>query len=70
MILRAGAGRYGRFEETYELPNNADTDNIEASYERGIMKVMIPKKRTKPTSSYYGRTPHPATFYNDRDFWW
>ena len=70
MLLKAGAGRFGRFEETYELPRDADVDNVGASYERGILSVTIPKIRKQ--NRMWGRPNygHPATFMNDRDFWW
>jgi len=69
LILRAGSGRYGRFEETYELPNDVDVDNIEATYERGVMKVIVPKRRIR-RGGYPQTRGHPSTFFNDRDFWW
>ncbi len=34
---------YGSFKKSYSLPENVDKEKIEASYENGILKVMIPK---------------------------
>lgn len=36
---------YGSFKKSYTLPDNADKEKIEASYENGILKVMIPKDK-------------------------
>lgn len=38
---------FGRFERSFKLPQDADTDNIEAKYENGVLKLFIPRK-TKP----------------------
>jgi len=41
---------YGRFERRIGLPENVDADNIRASYDKGILEVVIPlpaKKATK-----------------------
>ena len=35
---------YGRYERDIELPPIVDTDKIEAVYDRGVLKVEIPKK--------------------------
>lgn len=35
---------YQSFSRTFTLPNSVDSDKIEASYERGILKIIIPKK--------------------------
>lgn len=40
---------YGKFERSFSLPENADAQNVQASYEHGVLSVMIPKKAsTKP----------------------
>ena len=38
---------FGRFERSFKLPADADSDNIEAKYENGVLKLFIPK-RPKP----------------------
>lgn len=47
------AGRYhhlergwGRFERRFNLPDTADTDQIQARSESGVLAVIIPKKET------------------------
>ncbi|MCD6080217.1 MAG: Hsp20/alpha crystallin family protein [Candidatus Omnitrophica bacterium] len=35
---------YGKFERQIVLPQNAEKDNIKASYKNGVLKVVIPKK--------------------------
>ena len=36
--------RYGHFERTIALPQGIDTDNAEAKFKKGVLKVTIPKK--------------------------
>ena len=36
---------YGLFERTFRIPTNVDTDKIEASFEKGVLTVSLPKKR-------------------------
>ncbi|MBB3187422.1 Hsp20/alpha crystallin family protein [Microbacter margulisiae] len=35
---------YQSFSRSFTLPNTADSEKIEAKYENGILKVLIPKK--------------------------
>lgn len=62
LILRAGSGRYGRFQQTYRVPADGDAGDIEASYDSGHLVVSVPKRRLR----HRGR---PA-FYRDSDLWW
>jgi HSP20 family protein len=40
---------FGRFERTFTLPNDVDTDAIEANYEHGVLKLFVPKgEKAKP----------------------
>ena len=34
---------YGSFERSFSLPENVKTDNIEAAYKDGVLKINIPK---------------------------
>ena len=36
-----------RFSRSVQLPKNADAENIQASLERGVLSVTIPKKEQK-----------------------
>lgn len=35
--------RYGRFRRTLRMPQDADADKVSASFEKGVLKVEIPK---------------------------
>jgi HSP20 family protein len=34
---------YGKFQRIFELPNGANTEVVEASYDNGVLKIAIPK---------------------------
>jgi HSP20 family protein len=36
--------RYGTFTRSFTLPNTVDTDQVQASYESGILKIQLAKK--------------------------
>ena len=41
--------RYGKFSRAFSLPRDVDAEKIEASYDQGVLKVMVPKSEsTKP----------------------
>jgi HSP20 family protein len=41
---------FGRFSRSLELPKGIEADNIEASFERGVLEVRMPKPaERKPT---------------------
>ena len=35
--------RFGRFERSIALPPHCDADNIEATYENGVLEIRVPK---------------------------
>ena len=35
--------RYGAFQRTFQLPDGIDADKIEAKFDKGILKVTLPK---------------------------
>jgi len=35
---------YGSFSRSFSLPNNVDTDKASAKYEKGVLKITLPKK--------------------------
>lgn len=39
---------YRSFSRSFTLPENADGDNVKASYENGILKLSIPKTKALP----------------------
>lgn len=45
---------YGSFKRSFYLPNTVELDNIEAKYQDGILRLVIPKKeeaRKKPVKT-------------------
>jgi len=36
--------QYGSFTRTFTLPQTVDTDNVSATYEKGVLKIALPKK--------------------------
>jgi HSP20 family protein len=36
--------RYGSFVRTFKLPNTVDAEKVEASYEKGILKITMAKR--------------------------
>jgi HSP20 family molecular chaperone IbpA len=75
-LLRIGAGRYGSFSQTFSLPRDADVNNINASYEGGTVKVIIPRVRPQrrpvaaPFSAMGARRAGFPGFFEDEDSWW
>jgi len=35
---------YGSFERSFEIPESVDVDKIEATFKKGVLTVMLPKK--------------------------
>ena len=36
--------QYGSFTRTFTLPQTVDTENVSATYEKGVLKISLPKK--------------------------
>src|SRR5947209_5279645 len=36
--------QYGSFTRTFTLPNTVDTENVQANYDKGVLKITLPKK--------------------------
>jgi HSP20 family protein len=36
--------QYGSFTRTFTLPTTVDSENVSASYDKGVLKVALPKK--------------------------
>jgi HSP20 family protein len=39
---------FGTFMRSFVLPDTADHEHVDASYEKGVLTVKIPKKEMKP----------------------
>jgi len=72
MLLKAAAGRFGKFSESYQLPADADPNDINATYEGGVLRVNIPKVVRQPQHPQRKQQQggFPSNFFNDQDFWW
>lgn len=42
---------YGSFKRTFSIPENVDTNRIEAVYENGILNILLPKREVKAEDS-------------------
>ena len=40
---------YGKFQRAIPLPDNVDTDNIDAQYDEGVLKITVPKTEESQT---------------------
>lgn len=49
--FRRVESQYGKFERTVTLPENAklDADKIDAKYEKGVLKIEVPKVQKTPS---------------------
>ena len=36
--------QYGSFTRTFNLPQTVDTENVSATYDKGVLKIALPKK--------------------------
>ena len=36
--------QYGSFTSTFTLPQTVDTENVSATYDKGVLKIALPKK--------------------------
>lgn len=47
--------QYGTFVRSFSLPSTVDTDNINANYERGVLRISMPKRaEAKPKQIQVG----------------
>ena len=65
--LAAAQGKYGTFKEDFQLPSDSQTAEIYAEYNRGIVRVVIPRSMLpRPVESLFGV---PSDFF-EGEFWW
>jgi HSP20 family protein len=36
--------QYGSFTRTFTLPQTVDTESVSATYDKGVLKITLPKK--------------------------
>jgi HSP20 family protein len=41
--------RYGKFSRVFSLPQNVNPEGIEASFENGVLQIMLPKEEKSQT---------------------
>lgn len=86
LMLRLGAGRFGAFQETFDIPASVNVDGITASYDQGVLEISLPKRpvqrRQMPLSPQYrapargypqgqhARRAGHPFFGRDNDFFW
>lgn len=56
---------YGRFERTIQLPDNIDSDKVEALHENGVLKIALPKtEAAKPKVIDVKADASPTGFFS------
>jgi len=35
---------YGSFRRSFQVPDNIDADNVKATFDKGVLKVTMPKR--------------------------
>merc|ERR1712216_874526 len=44
-FLKVGQGHFGRFSQSFSIPQDVNVADIEAAYEDGKVRVVLPKKK-------------------------
>ena len=84
LLLQLVAGKYGAFKTPFGLPKDAIPDRISASYERGVLQVLVPRRPAsapqqhhaplydQPQQRGFGSRVPPRSrgFWRDNDLWW
>lgn len=57
---------YGKFERQFALPDNVNSDGVEANYEHGVLKIALPKmEEAKPKKIQVGvNSNKEGSFFN------
>jgi HSP20 family molecular chaperone IbpA len=76
-LLKISVGRFGTFQQTYKLPaDGVDTSKIEAQYNHGTLRVVVPKSAPQkrpvyPQQQRAGYRPgNRPGFFQDPSVWW
>jgi len=72
MLLQLGHGRFGLFQQEFELPHDVDWATIEPSYEDGVLRIVLPRhvltQRARPGGWMQGM---PDSYHRrPNDFLW
>ena len=59
--------RYGRFERSFVLPRDVRSDAVEASYDNGVLTVVLPKREEAKPRRVEIRGASPAREIRERD---
>jgi HSP20 family protein len=43
--------RFGKFQQTFNLPKNLDFDGVEADYSQGVLKILLPKREAEKSQA-------------------
>eukprot|EP00746_Dinoflagellata_sp_MGD_P161932 gnl/MRDRNA2_/MRDRNA2_89275_c0_seq1.p1 gnl/MRDRNA2_/MRDRNA2_89275_c0~~gnl/MRDRNA2_/MRDRNA2_89275_c0_seq1.p1 ORF type:complete len:394 (-),score=91.31 gnl/MRDRNA2_/MRDRNA2_89275_c0_seq1:224-1405(-) len=57
-FAKLSQGSFGRFSQSFSIPSNVAISHIDASYEDGKLKIVLPKRRVVPAPTPYLRQ-HP-----------
>merc|ERR1712061_692681 len=55
LYAQLGEDKYGAFNDTFQLPEDVDTQAIRASGEGGALEVLLPKLRGRALVQFYLR---------------
>eukprot|EP01089_Gocevia_fonbrunei_P018308 TRINITY_DN6153_c1_g1_i1.p1 TRINITY_DN6153_c1_g1~~TRINITY_DN6153_c1_g1_i1.p1 ORF type:complete len:248 (+),score=84.72 TRINITY_DN6153_c1_g1_i1:101-745(+) len=56
-LLLYGAGQFGSFSESFKIPKGVNVDDVGASYERGVLKIVLPKFVQRSSYGFPRYTP-------------
>jgi HSP20 family molecular chaperone IbpA len=65
-FIKVGQGYFGRFSQTFSIPEDVDVADIEASYDDGKLRVVFPKERVTVGNWGHDMVPFPGSYYEKR----
>jgi len=70
LLLQMGSGRYGSFVERFRLPDDAAGDRVAAEYDRGVLKVFIPRRPLSFGRVFPAPAPRPSPLAGFDSLFW